>query len=67
MNLQTTATFLTRQVGDAKPKSEDQAALLWIVEKYVPKNSEHYPIAIQALGRIEGVAAALMGMKDGPS
>ena len=63
MNLTIAATCLNDQVGSARPAKEADRALLWIVLKHVPANSEDREIAMLALGRIEGIASALAGTK----
>lgn len=64
MNFNAAADVLRKQVGDEKPKEHDARALLWVVQKYVPANSSDREIALLALGRIEGVAAMLAGIRD---
>jgi hypothetical protein len=64
MNFQPAATTLLNQVGGETPAKERDRALLWIVMKYVPANSSDREIALLALGRIEGVAAMLAGVRD---
>lgn len=64
MNFQPAATTLLNQVGSETPVKERDRALLWIVMKYVPANSADHSLAMLALGRIEGVAAMLAGVRD---